>query len=130
MLSGIGPAGQLRAAGVPVRQDLPGVGQNLCDHPHVYSTWQPRPNHIMDSALARYQVVLRYTAPDSPWRNDMQILMVSFATARVDRGGDGLTPVGITLQPVLNLASSRGELRLQSADPAVQPAIANARSVP
>jgi choline dehydrogenase-like flavoprotein len=53
----------------------------------------------------------------------MQILMVSFATARVDRGGDGLTPVGITLQPVLNLAASQGELRLQSADPAVQPAI-------
>src|SRR5438876_640511 len=82
-----------------------------------------RASHVMDPALARYQVVLRYTAPDSPWRNDMQILMVSFATARVDRGGDGLTPVGITLQPVLNLASSRGELRLQSADAAVQPAI-------
>jgi choline dehydrogenase-like flavoprotein len=47
--------------------------------------------------------------------------MVSFATARVDRGGDGLTPVGITLQPVLNLAASRGQLRLQSADPAAQP---------
>jgi len=123
MLSGIGPADQLRAAGVEVRHDLPGVGQNLRDHPHVYATWQPQPDHVLDPALPRYQVALRYTAPDSPWRNDMQILMVSFATARVDRGGDGLTPVGITLQPVLNLAGSHGELRLQSADPAVQPAI-------
>jgi choline dehydrogenase len=123
MLSGIGPADQLRAAGVQVRIDLPGVGQNLRDHPHVYATWEPQPACTMDPSLPRYQVALRYTAPDSPSRNDMQILMVSFATARVDRGGDGLTPVGLTLQPVLNLASSHGELRLQSADPAVQPVL-------
>jgi choline dehydrogenase len=77
----------------------------------------------MDAALPRYQVALRYTARDSTMRNDMQILMVSFATDRVDRGGDGLTPVGITLQPVLNLSTGQGELRLQSADPGVQPAI-------
>lgn len=30
--SGIGPAAQLRAAGLPVHLDLPGVGQNLQDH--------------------------------------------------------------------------------------------------
>jgi choline dehydrogenase-like flavoprotein len=66
-------------------------------------------------------VALRYTAPGSTLRNDMQILMISFATNRVDRGGDGHTPVGITLQPVLNLSVGQGELRLQSADPDVQP---------
>ena len=123
LLSGIGPADQLRQAGVDVALDLPGVGQNLRDHPHVYATWQPRSDWHMDPALPRYQVALRYTAPGSELRNDMQILMVSFATARVDRGGDGMTPVGITLQPVLNLAASYGALRLQSADPAVQPAL-------
>ncbi|KAG1670504.1 Glucose dehydrogenase [FAD, quinone] [Nymphon striatum] len=32
MLSGIGPKEQLEKAGVPVVQDLPGVGQNLQDH--------------------------------------------------------------------------------------------------
>jgi len=31
--------------------------------------------------------------------------------------------VGITLQPVLNLAGSHGELRLQSVDPAIQPSL-------
>ncbi len=121
MLSGIGPADQLRPAGVPVLVDLAGVGQNLRDHPHVYTTWEPRPSYVMDPALPRYQVVLRYTAEGSRLRNDVQILMVSFATGRVDRGGDGLTPVGITLQPVLNLAAAHGELRLQTADPSMQP---------
>ena len=33
LLSGIGPAAQLRAHGVPVRVDLPGVGENLQNHP-------------------------------------------------------------------------------------------------
>jgi choline dehydrogenase len=123
LLSGVGPATQLRAAGVPVLADRPGVGQNLRDHPHVYATWHPRPGYPMDPDRARYQLALRYTVPGSALRNDMQLLMTSFATDRVDRGGDGRTPVGITIQPVLNLARSSGHLALRSADPAVQPAI-------
>jgi choline dehydrogenase len=35
MLSGIGPAEELRAHGIHVVHDLPGVGQNLQDHPMV-----------------------------------------------------------------------------------------------
>ncbi len=33
MLSGIGPADQLRDPGLDVVHDLPGVGRNLMDHP-------------------------------------------------------------------------------------------------
>ena len=32
MLSGIGPADTLRSAGIPVKKEMPGVGQNLQDH--------------------------------------------------------------------------------------------------
>lgn len=35
-LSGIGPAAVLKAAGIPVVHDLPGVGENLHDHLEVY----------------------------------------------------------------------------------------------
>ncbi len=35
MLSGIGPAAELAAHGIPVLADLPGVGQNLIEHPCV-----------------------------------------------------------------------------------------------
>jgi len=77
----------------------------------------------MQPELPRYQVALRYTALGSALRNDMQILMISYATGRVDRGGDGRTPLGIAIQPVLNLAVGRGEIRLRSADPAVQPSV-------
>jgi choline dehydrogenase len=123
MLSGVGPAEQLRAAGVPVRHDLPGVGQNLRDHPHVGAAWRPTFGYPMHPELPRYQVALRYTAPGSSRRLDVQILMISYATGRVDRGGDGRTPLGVAIQPVLNLAVGRGAIALRSADPAVQPAI-------
>ncbi len=45
MLSGIGPADDLRALGIEVHADLPGVGQNLQDHlniPVVYSCPDPK----------------------------------------------------------------------------------------
>ena len=35
MLSGIGPADHLRELGIPVVSELPGVGENLRDHPMV-----------------------------------------------------------------------------------------------
>ncbi len=35
MLSGIGPAGQLREHGIPVVVDLPGVGRNLSEHANI-----------------------------------------------------------------------------------------------
>jgi choline dehydrogenase len=39
MLSGIGPAQHLRDMGIDVVRDLPGVGQNLQDHPIALSFW-------------------------------------------------------------------------------------------
>lgn len=123
MLSGIGPADDLRAAGVAVQHELPGVGRNLRDHPLVGTLWRPVFGYPMHPELPRYQVCLRYTAPGSSLRNDMQILMTSYATGRVDRGGDGRRPLGIVIQPVLNLALGQGTIRLRSDDPSVQPAI-------
>ena len=40
MLSGIGPADELRAHGINVVLDLPGVGRNLQDHPVVYMRYE------------------------------------------------------------------------------------------
>jgi len=43
MLSGLGPAGHLRQNGIRVIQDMPGVGQNLHDHPIVGVLYSYRP---------------------------------------------------------------------------------------
>jgi choline dehydrogenase len=39
LLSGIGPADELREVGIAVAHDLPGVGRNLQDHPSVALVW-------------------------------------------------------------------------------------------
>ncbi|MEO6041690.1 MAG: GMC family oxidoreductase N-terminal domain-containing protein, partial [Croceibacterium sp.] len=39
LLSGIGPADQLRELGIAVTHDLPGVGRNLQDHPSIAMVW-------------------------------------------------------------------------------------------
>ena len=43
MLSGIGPADELRALGIDVVHDLPGVGKNFQDHMDVYITAETAP---------------------------------------------------------------------------------------
>jgi choline dehydrogenase len=42
LLSGVGPADDLRALGLPVVADRPGVGKNLQDHLEVYVQYQSR----------------------------------------------------------------------------------------
>lgn len=121
LLSGVGPQEQLRQFNIPVVRHLPGVGQNLRDHPIIYITWRTKPEHPLDGFAPRIQFALRWTAEGSPLRNDLMIFMQSFATERVDRGGERMTPLGIRMLGVLDLAMSAGELRLQSTDPQVQP---------
>jgi choline dehydrogenase len=80
MLSGVGPGDQLRGLGIPVVQDMPGVGQNLRDHPKVYVTWDVKDGYPTEPRPARGGVVLRFTAPGSDRRNDVSINMGAFVT--------------------------------------------------
>jgi choline dehydrogenase len=121
LLSGVGPAAQLTSLGIPVVADLPGVGKNLRDHPLVWVTWRTRPDFPLDGLAPRMQVCLRYTAEASTLRNDMKISMQSFATERINRGGQRLTALGIRMTAGIQLALGQGELWLTSTDPRVQP---------
>ena len=121
MLSGVGPADHLRSLGIPVIKDVPGVGQNLRDHPAASVTWRTKEGFSLDRMAWRMQLILRYTAQDSDLRNDMKIAMQSFATERVDRGGDRIVPLGIRMRGGIQLAAGAGELRLTANDPNVQP---------
>ena len=121
MLSGIGPADHLREMGIPVVRDTPGVGQNLRDHPIVFVTWKTKEGFDLDGFAPRVQFALRYTAEGSDLRNDMIIIMSSYATERVNRGGGRMEPLGIRMTVGLYLALGSGEMKLTSTDPAVQP---------
>ena len=121
MLSGVGPSDHLEGLGIPVVKNVPGVGQNLRDHPVVWCTWRTKEGFTLDGFAPRSQLMLRYTATGSDLPNDMKISMNSYASQRVDRGGHRMEPVGIRMVAVLDLAVGSGELRLTSTDPNVQP---------
>ena len=121
MLSGIGPAEHLRSFGIEVVHDSPGVGQNLRDHPAAAALYHAV-GDPPDVQAPTIQVGLRYTVEGSDLRNDMQLspmLMTSeHRPAHVEIDED-LNYIGLSAS--LQLALGKGELKLQSTDPHVQP---------
>ena len=123
LLSGVGPAEQLGSFGVNLVHELPGVGENLRDHPAAYmlfrSTGSPP-----DLEAPSIQVGLRFSTADSPTRADFQIsptLMTSeHRPSSVQFEGDDFH-FGFSVG--LQNATSSGRLRLASTDPNVQPVL-------
>ena len=123
MLSGVGPQEHLGEHGIPVVADLPGVGQNLRDHPLIYMAWSVQPGVEMDRRVRISNLALRYTASGSHLPKDMIMYMASSVGGRFDRGEDPTIPVGIGTAAVLNLALGAGSVKLASSDARKQPLI-------
>ena len=118
MLSGVGPQEPLRILGLPLVQHLPGVGQNLRDHPNVQVRLRLKPE-VPEDDIACRAVRLRYTAAGSSTPNDMILSPASLNTVHAT----GQDP-SHTINCGLYLAVGAGELRLTSVDPTVPPAMA------
>ncbi|HIM91118.1 MAG TPA: mycofactocin system GMC family oxidoreductase MftG [Dehalococcoidia bacterium] len=113
MLSGLSPADQLAEHGISLVKDVPGVGQNLRDHPTVHVSWRAQPDvPAPPQEVGPQKVALRYTAPGSDIKNDM-IKVMRFR--KIDRL--------LVMSVGLYLALGKGELKLQSPDPDVQPSL-------
>ncbi len=103
MLSGIGPADHLKASGVAVVADVPGVGQNLQDHLKLSIRWNgltELPGSTVTAGL--------FTTSGSTWPPDLQFY-VGRGLEQPDRF--------ITITVSLVRPRSRGEIRLASGDP-------------
>jgi choline dehydrogenase len=143
-LSGIGPGAVLRAAGVPVRHDLPGVGENLQDHLQVRFVYhckgQGSLNDVWHSPWLRLRAGLEYaltrrgiltigagvagafarSRPDV----DLADIQFHFMPLSADRPGQGLHAFsGVTVSVCQLRPESRGTLAIRSADPAAHPSI-------
>jgi choline dehydrogenase len=119
LLSGIGPAGRLRALGIDPVADVPGVGQNLQDHPVVlvsYASPAPLPvsgyNH--GEVYAAVRSALAGACPDL----HLFPILLPLAPAGCQPPGCGYALVAAVVAP-----ESRGSVRLVSADPSVAPLI-------
>jgi choline dehydrogenase-like flavoprotein len=112
LLSGIGPAGQLRAAGVEVLVDVPGVGAEFSDHPDLYVTWRPSRRLPAPRGLLPLSTALNATAAGSVAHGDLEVMpwLKPFSKVLLSRSeGSTLSGLGEVLRhPAAGLHALRG----------------------
>ena len=124
MRSGIGPVRDLEAVGIRSTADLPGVGANLMEHVGAFVFVVP-PEGAVTTDMVQHQLLIRYSSPNSPVINDMQIGMMNHwdlsdnpALAEVC-GSELIWGICAGIQT----PRSRGRLRVLSPDPDHPPVI-------
>jgi choline dehydrogenase len=145
-LSGIGPAELLQQHGIAVLHDLPEVGRGMQDHlaiSHYYRATEPTLNSKLGSPIGQVLAGIRYlltrkgplsvpvnqisgyvrSSPDMEVA-DLQIYCNPMSYVTLPSGAVGVDPEAgflLCVQPCR--PTSRGEVRIVSADPATPPLI-------
>lgn len=119
MLSGIGHAGRLRALGIDPVADLPGVGDNLHDHPVVMATYAG-PAGLPRSRYNHGEMYAALRSPVAGVPPDLHLFPILLPTAPPGcrPPDEGYALVASAVSP-----DSRGRVRLASADPGAAPLI-------
>jgi choline dehydrogenase-like flavoprotein len=139
MLSGVGPADQLRAHGIDVVADLSGVGANLQDHPVVNAMWAtPNSKAIWELVNGR-NFALWQTLGRGPYASNvaeaggfvrtvdgLPAPDMQYHVLPVPYVNQGLTEVkqrAISVFVTAVAVASRGQVTLRSASPYAKPLI-------
>ncbi|BBY66842.1 GMC family oxidoreductase [Mycolicibacterium helvum] len=143
-VSGLGPAGLLAQHQVPVLVDLPGVGENLQDHLQLRTVYRvegaPTVNTLYRNWITRAGMGLQYLLMRSGPMTMPPSTLGAFAKSDPALGspdlewhvqplslpkfGEPLHPFGAITPSVCNLRpSSRGHVRMATADPLANPKI-------
>ena len=144
MLSGVGPAQHLAAHGIPIVLDRPGVGANLHDHLQLRMIYKVQGvktlNALYASLVGRAVMGIDYLfrrrgpltmSPSqlgvftrSDPTQDRANIQYHVQPLSLDKFGEPLHPFPAFTASVANLRpTSRGEIKLKSADPAQAPSI-------
>ena len=130
LLSGIGPADHLRSFGLAVVRDLPGVGENLQDHPRVEVTYASRePLALADAE--RERALRDYARDRTGPLSSTGVGAGAFVRATADESAPDVLIVPTanadtnawSLHVALMRPRSRGSLRLRSREPDAHPLI-------
>jgi choline dehydrogenase len=119
LLSGIGPAEDLRALGIPVVVDLPGVGQNLQDHVLLAGiNYEARPG-LPEPRNNGAESTLWWKSRPGLVCPDTQAVLLEFPFVTTELAGM-VPPSSYAIAPALVRPASRGHVKLTSADPAAR----------
>jgi choline dehydrogenase len=141
MLSGVGPADHLREHGIEVRVDQPNVGAHLQEHPMALVNLRCATSDTLDDAAApkyllpwllggRGKLSSNVAEAALHWRSESSLPSpdFQFVFGPVYYWQHGLrkaTAPALSIGPVLIRPTSRGSVRLRSADPGDHPRILN-----
>jgi choline dehydrogenase len=141
MLSGVGPGDHLREHGIEVRLDQPNVGAHLQEHPMALVNLRCATSDTLDDAAApryllpwllggRGKLSSNLAEAALHWRSDPSLPSPDFQIVfgPVYYWEHGFRKTGapaLTIGPVLIRPTSRGSVRLRSADPGDHPRIVN-----
>ena len=135
MLSGVGPAAHLREHGIDVVRDLPEVGENLSDHLVGVMGWEvdggtlggaETPLQLASYLLRRRGMLTSNVGEAYGFRHSRTGLSgpdIEMIFAPVGFFDEGLVPYdghAVGLGPILVDPASRGQIRLDSKDPAAK----------
>jgi 5-(hydroxymethyl)furfural/furfural oxidase len=119
--AGIGPVDHLKELGIPVLSALEGVGRGLMDHPSIGLSAFNRPEGRMNGLTRRhFQVALRYSSGlvGTP-AGDM--FCAALSKSAWHAVGERIASLLVFVNKTY---SETGSVRLSSADPMVEPAVA------
>jgi choline dehydrogenase len=138
LLSGIGPADQLRALGIDVKADLPGVGENLHDHTMTPIVWATQDSTDLLEMASPENLSLWQSQRGGPFASNgaeaggffssngdavPNIQFIGGPTSFVDHGRFSPPLPNFTMLVAATHPRSRGRLWLDSADPLEPPRI-------
>ena len=130
LLSGLGPSVQLESLHTPIVKDLPGVGENLLDHPETVIMWElnkpvPPNQTTMDSDAGVF--FRREPANAARFDGDVADVMMHCYqipfTMNTKRLGYDEPQDAFCMTPNIPRPRSKGRVFLTSANPAEKPAL-------
>ncbi|KAL7268559.1 hypothetical protein RUND412_008814 [Rhizina undulata] len=122
LLSGIGPSKQLEDLGIDVVHDLPGVGENLLDHPETIIIWEL--NGPMPEETSMHSDAGIFIDRDGDGVADlmMHTYQIPFCVNTARLGYD-VPEHAFCMTPNIPRPKSKGRLYLTSSDPVIKPAL-------
>ena len=123
MLSGLGPAAELRRHGIAVIRDLPGVGEHLLDHVAAPIVWEVKEPVGPWQITPLQTTMLMSIDKDAPAPDVLFHFGLRVREKYEDPPRFGSIEKGIRASPNVARARSTGRLSLASADPRAHPVI-------